>query len=85
MPVVCFTEKEQTAPLSNVEQVGMRLSVRSDRGADANSATTFNSTSLFLAHATPDAGVLTRLERPLETLVNGGTTPADRFGLLNLQ
>src|SRR5206468_11147244 len=54
-------------------------------GADANSTATLDGAALLFAHPTPNAGVLTGLERPLEALVGHGAAPADRLGLLDLQ
>jgi len=42
-------------------------------------------TMLVLAHATPDARILTGLKRPLEARIDNRTTPAHRLGLLDLQ
>lgn len=53
--------------------------------ADADASAALHGTPLLLAHATPDAGVLTAVERPLEALVDHGTATADRLGLLDLE
>ena len=58
--------------------------VKSDRGADAHAATTLHGAALFLAHTTPDAGILTGLKRPLEAFTSHRTTTAHGFGLLYL-
>src|SRR4051812_28965145 len=53
--------------------------------ADPEAAATLHQATLVFAHSAPDAGVLTRVERPLEALGGHGAALADRLRLLNLQ
>src|SRR4051812_31361670 len=53
--------------------------------ADPQAATALDGAPFLFAHPAPDAGVLTGLECPLETLIGHGAAPADGLGLLDLQ
>lgn len=48
-------------------------------------STSFERAALIFTHPTPDTGVLTRLQGPLETGVHHGAPAADTLGLLDLQ
>src|SRR5687767_8353380 len=53
--------------------------------ADPQAAAALQGAPLLFAHPTPDAGVLARLECPLQALVRDRTAPAHRFSLLDLK
>jgi len=65
-------------PLRNRRALDAGPSAEPDRPA-------LDGPSLVLAHATPDAGVLTRIDGPAKALIEYGTSSADLLGFFDLE